>query len=299
MRDTGLLRSARNDGLEVFPRSRNLLYATAMGLTALDIVVILLVGAGALFGWLRGFVCEVLSLLAWFLAIVALRYLYAPVHDLLVRPVGTGASVVAFVLVFGLVFLGGKLASRRLGSRVRQSVVGPVDRVLGAGFGALKGLIGATLLFLGDQPRLRHDLGPRRDPARMDRPVAHLSLAQVERRHRRRPGRGAARAGAGRAHPTAISRTANDRDPPARHDGAGEARLRARRSEAGDDVCLRPDRLQSRPYRQCPARGGVRRARPPAPPRLWRGQPRLCPQRHRRRRQDHRGGAAWKASSLR
>jgi membrane protein required for colicin V production len=120
-----------------------------MGLTGLDIVVILLVGAGALFGWLRGFVCEVLSLLAWFLAIVALRYLYEPVHSLLLRPVGTGASVVAFVLVFGLVFLGGKLASRRLGSRVRQSIVGPVDRALGAGFGALKGLIGATLLFLG------------------------------------------------------------------------------------------------------------------------------------------------------
>ena len=120
-----------------------------MGLTALDILVILLIGAGGILGWLRGFVCEVLSLLAWFLAIVALRYLYEPVHSLLVRPVGTGASVVAFVLVFGLVFLGGKLASRRLGSRVRQSVVGPVDRVLGAGFGALKGLIGATLLFLG------------------------------------------------------------------------------------------------------------------------------------------------------
>ena len=119
-----------------------------MGLTALDIVVILLVGAGALFGWLRGFVCEVLSLLAWFLAIVALRYLYEPVHSLLVGPVGTGASVLAFVLVFGLVFLGGKLASRRLGGRVRNSVVGPVDRLLGAGFGALKGLIGATLLYL-------------------------------------------------------------------------------------------------------------------------------------------------------
>jgi membrane protein required for colicin V production len=51
-------------------------------------------------------------------------------------------------LIFGLVFLGGKLASRRLGGRVRNSVVGPVDRVLGAGFGALKGLIGATILFL-------------------------------------------------------------------------------------------------------------------------------------------------------
>lgn len=121
-----------------------------MGLTALDIIVILLVGAGLLFGWLRGFVCEILSLFAWFLAIVALRYLHEPVRDLLVGPVGTvaGASVLAFVIVFGIVFLGGKLASRRLGSRVRQSVVGPLDRVLGAGFGALKGLIGATLLFL-------------------------------------------------------------------------------------------------------------------------------------------------------
>jgi len=121
-----------------------------MGLTALDILVVLLVGAGLVLGWLRGFVSEILSLFAWFLAIIALRYLHEPVRDLLVGPVGTvsGASVLAFALVFGLVFLGGKLASRRLGGRVRNSVVGPLDRVLGAGFGALKGLILATLLFL-------------------------------------------------------------------------------------------------------------------------------------------------------
>jgi len=114
-----------------------------MGLTALDIIVVLLVGAGLVFGYLRGFVSEILSLFAWFLAIAALRYL-------LVGPVGTvsGASVLAFAIVFGLVFVGGKLASRRLGGRVRNSVVGPVDRILGAGFGALKGLIGATILYL-------------------------------------------------------------------------------------------------------------------------------------------------------
>jgi membrane protein required for colicin V production len=120
-----------------------------MGLTALDMVVVLLIGVGMILGWLRGFVSEVLSLLAWFLAIVALRYLYGPVYSLLERPVGTGASVLTFALIFGLVFLGGYLASRRLGGRVRQSVVGPGDRALGAGFGGLKGLIGATLLFLG------------------------------------------------------------------------------------------------------------------------------------------------------
>jgi membrane protein required for colicin V production len=121
-----------------------------MGLTALDIVVILLVGAGLVFGFLRGFVSEILSLFAWFLAIMALRYLHEPLRDALVGPVGTvaGAAVLSFVLVFGTVFVGGKLASRRLGGRVRQSVVGPVDRLLGAGFGALKGLIGATILYL-------------------------------------------------------------------------------------------------------------------------------------------------------
>jgi membrane protein required for colicin V production len=102
------------------------------------------------FGFLRGFVSEILSLFAWFLAIMALRYLHEPIRDLLIGPVGTvaGASVLAFAIVFGLVFVGGKLASRRLGGRVRNSVVGPVDRVLGAGFGALKGLIGATVLYL-------------------------------------------------------------------------------------------------------------------------------------------------------
>lgn len=103
-----------------------------------------------MFGFLRGFVSEILSLFAWFLAIMALRYLHEPIRDLLIGPVGTvaGASVLAFAIVFGLVFVGGKLASRRLGGRVRNSVVGPVDRVLGAGFGALKGLIGATVLYL-------------------------------------------------------------------------------------------------------------------------------------------------------
>jgi len=121
-----------------------------MGLTALDIIVIILVGAGLVFGFLRGFVFEILSLLAWFMAIIALRYFHEPVRDLLLSPVGTaaGASVLSFALVFGIVFIGGKLASRRVGARIRKSVVGPVDRVLGSGFGALKGLIGATLLYL-------------------------------------------------------------------------------------------------------------------------------------------------------
>ena len=121
-----------------------------MGLTALDILVLLLVGGGLFFGFLRGFIFEILSLLAWVAAIVALKVLHDPATALLEPLIGTraGAAVLAFALVFGLVFIGGKLVARRIGGGVRTSVVGPVDRILGSGFGALKGLIGATLLYL-------------------------------------------------------------------------------------------------------------------------------------------------------
>jgi membrane protein required for colicin V production len=119
-------------------------------MTALDIIVLLLVGGGLVRGAMRGFVGEILSLVSWIAAIIALKLLHAPVSAALEGPVGTsaGAAVLAFALVFGIVFLGGKLLARRLGGATRRSVVGPIDRILGAGFGALKGLIGATLLYL-------------------------------------------------------------------------------------------------------------------------------------------------------
>jgi membrane protein required for colicin V production len=119
-------------------------------MTALDIIVLFLVGGGLVLGWLKGFVGEVLSLAAWIVAIVFLRLLHTPTTNALTGIVGTrsGAAVLAFVLVFGIVFLVGKLVARRVGGGVRRSVIGPVDRILGSGFGALKGLIVATLLYL-------------------------------------------------------------------------------------------------------------------------------------------------------
>jgi membrane protein required for colicin V production len=119
-------------------------------MTALDIIVILLVGGGLVMGSLRGFVGEALSLTSWVAAIVALKILHTPVAAMLEAPIGTrsGAAVLAFALIFGIVFLGGKLIARRIGGATRRSMIGPIDRILGAGFGALKGLIGATLLYL-------------------------------------------------------------------------------------------------------------------------------------------------------
>jgi len=119
-------------------------------MTALDIFVILVVGGAALVGFVRGFVHEVLALIAWIVGIVVLRLFHAPLQERLVDTVGTeaGAAVVAFALLFLPSYIAVKLFAKAVGGRTRRSVLGPVDRVLGGGFGMVKGLIGATLFFL-------------------------------------------------------------------------------------------------------------------------------------------------------
>lgn len=121
-----------------------------MALTALDILVLLTVGLGAALGFSRGFVNETVSLAAWVLAIIVVKALHTPVSAMLVGPVGTesGAAVLGFALVFGLTFLAVKMAGKALGTTTKGSLLGPFDRVLGLAFGALKGLIAATLVFL-------------------------------------------------------------------------------------------------------------------------------------------------------
>lgn len=119
-------------------------------LTALDIIVLTLVGASAILGFMRGLVQEVTSLLAWVLAIAAVRFFHPVVTDFLEAWVGTegGAAVLAFVLLFGGVFALAKWGSRAMGQRSRASLVGGFDRGLGAGFGAVKGLMIATIGFM-------------------------------------------------------------------------------------------------------------------------------------------------------
>ena len=119
-------------------------------MTALDIVVLLLIGIAALAGVLRGFVTEILSLIAWVAGVAALRLFYAPGAALAASWTGTetGGAILAFVLIFLVTFIGFRFVARSLGDRTRKSVIGPVDRALGLGFGAIKGLIGASLLFL-------------------------------------------------------------------------------------------------------------------------------------------------------
>jgi membrane protein required for colicin V production len=118
--------------------------------TAFDIVVIILVALAALAGLARGFVGEVVSLLAWAAGILAVRFGFSLAKPYALRFAGDDAG--AAILTFVLLFLGAFIAVRVLGGQVsrgtKNSIIGPVDRVLGLGFGAAKGVLAAALLFL-------------------------------------------------------------------------------------------------------------------------------------------------------
>ena len=119
-------------------------------MTGLDIFVLILMGGAAVLGFLRGFVQEALSLGAWILVVIGVRTLHTPISDRLIEPVGSesGASVLAFASIVIVTYALGRWIARSIGARSRKSMLGPIDRVLGFGFGMIKGLIGATLLYL-------------------------------------------------------------------------------------------------------------------------------------------------------
>src|SRR3954454_13506122 len=121
-------------------------------MTALDVFVFLLLIGGAAIGFVRGFVHEVISLLAWVVAIAMLKLFHTQLWSGLENSFNFGpaaAAVLAFAILFVPSFLIVKLLARQLGGRTRRSsMLGPFDRLLGGGFGAVKGLLGATLFFL-------------------------------------------------------------------------------------------------------------------------------------------------------
>lgn len=118
-------------------------------MTGFDIAVLVMIALGAITGFMRGFVQEVFALAAWVLAIVAIRVLHTPLSAGLVKYVGNenGASVLAFALLLLVPYAIVKLLSDRLGSASRNSVIGPIDRVIGFGFGAIKGSVIVVMAF--------------------------------------------------------------------------------------------------------------------------------------------------------
>ena len=124
-------------------------------MTGFDIIVLLIVAIAAVGGFMRGFVQEILSLAAWVLAILAIQQLHTPLQQFIEPRFGTPttSAILAFALLLLIPYAAVKLIASLVGAKARESLLGPLDRVLGFGFGAIKGaiivVVGFSLLVLG------------------------------------------------------------------------------------------------------------------------------------------------------
>jgi membrane protein required for colicin V production len=119
-------------------------------LTSVDLVILAVLGISGLFAAYRGFISEVLSVLAWGLAAIVTALLFASVKGPVrgaIEPVWL-ADIAAFVGLFLIALIPASFVSYRISEGVRSSAIGPLDRSLGFVFGIMRGLVIVALGYL-------------------------------------------------------------------------------------------------------------------------------------------------------
>jgi membrane protein required for colicin V production len=108
-----------------------------------DWVLLAVLALSLLVGLWRGLVFEVLSLLGWIAAFFAAQWFAPDVADWL--PLSTASPPARFAAAFVLTFVGAVFLAGLIAALVKKLVAAvglrPVDRVLGALFGAVRGLV--------------------------------------------------------------------------------------------------------------------------------------------------------------
>ena len=112
-------------------------------MSSTDWILLALLAASMLLGALRGLVYEVLSVMGWIAAFLLAQWFAPTVSEKL--PMQGSGETLRFAAAFVLVFIASVFAAGLISSLMKKliSAVGlrPVDRILGAIFGAFSGLI--------------------------------------------------------------------------------------------------------------------------------------------------------------
>lgn len=118
--------------------------------TTFDFIVIGIMLISLLIGLRRGFTSEFLRLAAWvitvFITITTLPITTEFAQTII--PVAFIANIVALVIVFFVSLALLNWIAKFIGEQIRTSLIGPLDRALGAFFGLLRGLLVISAGFL-------------------------------------------------------------------------------------------------------------------------------------------------------
>ena len=120
-------------------------------MTVFDLIALLILAASAALGWVRGGAREVVTVVAFILAvivaIVGLR-LSGPIARHAIH-IGFLANAVAILVVFAIAYAALRFLGRRLTRRIPGADAGSrTDRILGAGFGLVRGVVALGVLYL-------------------------------------------------------------------------------------------------------------------------------------------------------
>jgi len=111
--------------------------------TALDWGVIAVMALSTLFAFIRGFTREFIALLTWIFGVVA-AIVFSPTVAAWFPDFGANEAlryILAFALILVAALLVGALVAWPLGSVIRKSGMGFVDRFMGAMFGVARGAL--------------------------------------------------------------------------------------------------------------------------------------------------------------
>lgn len=112
-------------------------------MSSTDWILLALLAASMLLGAMRGLVYEVLSVMGWIAAFLLAQWFAPTVSEKL--PMQGSGETLRFAAAFVLVFIASVFAAGLISALMKKliSAVGlrPVDRILGAIFGAFRGLI--------------------------------------------------------------------------------------------------------------------------------------------------------------
>ena len=118
-------------------------------MAGLDIIIIIIVGVAAIGGFMRGLVQEVLSLASWIMAALAIHFLHPLLTDALrnIYSAEPATTLLAFGLLLLIPYAAMKVIIGTASEASDGAILGPIDRVLGFGFGGVKGALIAVFAF--------------------------------------------------------------------------------------------------------------------------------------------------------